>query len=631
MRRAWIAVALAAGSVFSITGLSIPAGADTLTLANRFAPSGTVTVDPASTPGLNATASAVVAAPTSAVPITPSSRTGGCSDRSETNVRANQECTTQSAPGFFGRGQSQNETAVAVNPTDPRNVIITQNDYRFGDGRCGVDWSMNGGRTWGSQLAPSGFTAPGFTAPRHYWDAGGDTSVAYDSTGEAYLMCQVFNRGTTSDLGGDASAFFVFRSADGGASWSFPGSPVVQSDGTGADGIGLLDKEYMTIDGGAASPYRDRIYTTWTQYSPDFTSAPIYLSYSDDHGVSWHSTGAISGSSTDLCPINFSGAPAGTCDGDQFSDPFVAPNGDVYVVFVSQNNCAGALAALGFPCTGDPNDNHAQVLLVKSTDGGNTFGAPVKVSDYYELPDCATYTGFDFGRACVPTQPLSGTSIFRAANYPTGVALSNTAIEVDFGSYINRNSNPTLGNCSPAGFSPNTFINTYDGVGDVGGCNNDIVRSLSTDGGASFAGSAAPVSSLPSVTALKPLTDQWFHWTASSSRGAVVSFYDRSYGDAEATGFMDFTLARADGSPIRLTDASMPPSNEFPDANGFSVFMGDYTGIAVGADGRAHPAWEDTRNPIFSFDTSGDARVLVPVGFGGDIYTRSLRIFGEHG
>jgi hypothetical protein len=581
-------------------------------------------VDPVSTPQFEASASAGVAA--TAAAITPSSRTGGCSDRSATNVRANQECTTQSAPGFSGRGQSQNETAVAVNPTDPRNVLISQNDYRFGDGRCGVDWSLDGGRTWGSQLAPSGFTAPGFTAPRHYWDAGGDTSVGFDSTGEAYLMCQVFNRGPTSDLDGNASGFFLFRSADGGASWSFPGSPVAQSDGTGADGIGLLDKEYMTIDAGAASPYLDRIYVTWTQYSPDFTSAPIYLSYSDDHGVSWHSSGAISGSSADLCPINFSGAPAGTCDADQFSDPFVAPNGDVYVAFVNANNCSGVLRSMGFPCTGNRNDNHNQVLIVKSTDGGSTFGSPVKVSDYYELPDCATYTGFDFGRACVPTQPLSGTSIFRAANYPSGVAVSDTALEVDFGSYINENSNPTLGNCAPAGLNSATFLNKYHGVGDAGGCNNDIVRSVSTDGGASFAGSAAPVSSLPSVATSGPLTDQWFQWTATlSSGGVVVSFYDRSYGDAESTGFMDFTLTRIGGSPVRVTDASMPPSNEFPDANGFSVFMGDYTGIAVGSDGRIHPAWEDTRNPIFSFDGSGDVRVLVPVGFGGDIYTRSVK------
>ena len=622
MRRKIVGVvALAAAVMFLSGGLFQPAGADVYTMANRFAPSGTVTVDPLSTPQVLASASAQIAA--AAAAIVPSIRSGGCSDHSVTNVRANQECTNQSAPGFFGRGQSQNETAVAVNPTNPRNILISQNDYRFSDGRCGINWSMDGGRTWGSQLAPQGFSAPGFAAPRHYWDAGGDTSVGFDSSGEAYLMCQQFNRGGTSDLGGDGSAFLLFRSADGGASWSFPGSIVAESDGTGADGIGLLDKEYMTIDTNAKSPFKDRIYVTWTQYSPDFTSAPIYLAFSDDHGETWNNVGGISGSSVDLCPINLSGAPAGTCDNNQFSDPFVGPDGNLYVVFVNFNNCAGAF---GPPCTGPLNDNHNQVLMVKSTDGGATFGAPVKVADFYDLPDCATYTGFDFGRSCVPTQPLSGTSIFRAANYPSGVAFGNDAIEVDFGSYLNQHSNPRLGNCSPAGVSPDTFLDLYDGVGSTGGCNNDIVRSVSLDGGASFSGTSTPVWSLPSVPAPSPLTDQWFQWTAKTNFAAIVSFYDRSYGDAESSGFMDFTLTRIGGSPIRLTDVSMPPSNEFPDVNGYSLFMGDYTGIAMGSDGKAHPAWEDTRNPIFTFDTSGDARVLIPAGFGGDIYTRSLQI-----
>ncbi len=69
----------------------------------------------------------------------------------------------------------------------------------------------------------------------------------------------------------------------------------------------------------------------------------------------------------------------------------------------------------------------------------------------------------------------------------------------------------------------------------------------------------------------------------------------------------------------------MPPSNEFPDVNGYSVFMGDYTGIAMGSDGKAHPAWEDTRNPIFTFDPTVTQGSLIPAGFGGDIYTRSLK------
>jgi hypothetical protein len=92
-----------------------------------------------------------------------------------------------------------------------------------------------------------------------------------------------------------------------------------------------------------------------------------------------------------------------------------------------------------------------------------------------------------------------------------------------------------------------------------------------------------------------------------------------------STGNMDFTLAKPSGF-VRVTDASMPPANDFPASNSvtYSTFMGDYTGLAVGSDGKAHPAWEDTRNTISTFNESGDARTLTVFGFGGDIYTRSL-------
>ena len=93
--------------------------------------------------------------------------------------------------------------------------------------------------------------------------------------------------------------------------------------------------------------------------------------------------------------------PAGVCDANQFAQPFTAPNGDLYVVFQNFNNAL----------TGD--DNRNQMLLVKSTDGGVSFGPPVKVSDFYDLPDCLTYTGHDAFRSCVPTAPLSDRSIFR--------------------------------------------------------------------------------------------------------------------------------------------------------------------------------------------------------------------------
>ena len=114
-------------------------------------------------------------------------------------------------------------------------------------------------------------------------------------------------------------------------------------------------------------------------------------------------------------------------------------------------------------------------------------------------------------------------------------------------------------------------------------------------------------------------------WTASTpSGGTVVSYYDRQYGDDQTNGSLDMTMAvESGGSTVhsRLTDQTLPPSNEFPDTNGFSLFLGDYTGLAVGSDGIAHPVWSDTRNGVFTFDTSGDPRDPLFAGFGSDVYT----------
>jgi hypothetical protein len=301
--------------------------------------------------------------------------------------------------------------------------------------------------------------------------------------------------------------------------------------------------------------------------------------------------------------------------------PFTAPNGDVYVTFQNFNNCSGAI---GPPCEGDPGDNHNQMLVVKSTDGGASFGDPVKVTDFYDLPDCFAYTGQSFGRACVPTAPLSGTSVFRATNYPSPVAVSNTRVVIDFGSYINPHSNSELGNCTPDGFSGDTGLNVYIGVGRIGGCNNDILRSVSTDGGLTFTGTTHPPSDLPAVNDEGRIAaDQWWQWTAATPSGRVAtSYYDRKYDSAQSNGFMDITLA-VGGSHVKVTDQSLPPSNEFPSSEGYSTFLGDYSGLAVGEDGMIRPFWTDTRNPIYTFDGTTGSSVFA--GYGADAYTRAIR------
>jgi hypothetical protein len=92
--------------------------------------------------------------------------------------------------------------------------------------------------------------------------------------------------------------------------------------------------------------------------------------------------------------------------------------------------------------TASATDNRNQVLLAKSTDGGHTFSAPVKVSDYYDPPDCDTYqgAGADPGRARVPEKGTSTKPVFRATSYPAGAVDPNNpgVVAVTTGSSITR-------------------------------------------------------------------------------------------------------------------------------------------------------------------------------------------------
>ena len=87
--------------------------------------------------------------------------------------------------------------------------------------------------------------------------------------------------GTTNILN-TSSGIYLFRStANGGASWNFPGRPAVeQFDNTGAI---LLDKPYMTVDNHVGSPFQDRIYVTYTLFAANGT-AYIFEVYSNDYG-----------------------------------------------------------------------------------------------------------------------------------------------------------------------------------------------------------------------------------------------------------------------------------------------------------------------------------------------------------
>jgi len=568
-----------------------------------------------------------------------------CPVNQSSNIKVNQNCLNLTDPDLQGRGQAQNEESIAADPNQPNHMIASYNDYRRGDGTCGVSYSLDKGRTWNETTVPNGFTRntitpapsqsppPGPLYPREYWQASGDTSVGWDSKGNAYLSCQMFKRGPATAGDPDrASGFFVFRSTqNNGASFNFPGRSVFET-GFQRSFLPLEDKQFMGIDnnpnkcagspatatpGASCTPFQDRIYVTWTEFAPNGT-AFIYEAYSSDYAEHFSPRHLVSLNSP-LCPNDYGLGTADTCNENQFSQPFVGPDGVLYVIFNNFNNAA---------TFGTGPDNRNQILMVKSLDGGITFSNPVKVSDFYDLPDCATYQqGHDFGRACVPEKNATANSIFRATNLGSGAVnpTNPNQVVVTFGSYINRHSSEVNG-CVPTGFDPATGQNLFTGVKTIGACNNDILISVSNDGGNTFTGTTVDPRALPSVNtdAGQATTDQWWQWIAFTKNGKLAtSYYDRQYGSDELTGFSDVSLSGtgdANGTSFavsRVSSGSMPFPTQFPDPHSVSrpdsaggTFWGDYTGLT--AVDNAYPFWSDTRDPDLFVCTDSAGNVTLP-------------------
>jgi hypothetical protein len=556
-----------------------------------------------------------------------------CPNNQSSNIKVNQNCLNLTDPDLQGRGQAQNETFIKVDPNQPSHIVAGYNDYRRGDGTCGASYSLDGGRSWNDSTMPNNFVRGDFiTRPREYYQASGDPSVDWDSKGNAYYSCQMFKRGRATSGDVDRSnGLYVFRSTQNfGASWNFPGRPVTENANLANNLLPLADKQFMAVDhnqtvcssavttapgktaaGTPCTPFQDRIYVTWTEFAPNGT-AFIYESHSADYGEHFSPRHLVSINSQ-LCVNNYGiVTPDGNCNENQFSQPFVGPDGVLYVIFNNYNN----------PETlGQTPDNRNQILISRSFDGGDTFEAPHKVADFYDLPDCATYqAGHDFGRACVPEKGPTTNSIFRASNYASGEVnpTDPSQVVVTFASYINRNSKESKG-CTPTGFSPATGQNLFTGVKTAGACNNDILVSVSNDGGATFTGTTIDPRALQSATndPGQRTTDQWFQWLAFTKNGKLAtSYYDRQYGTDEVTGYSDVSISGSGGSPYttwnvqKVTNSSLPIPTQFPEG-AFSTFWGDYAGLTAATN--ANPLWSDTRDPdLFACPGAGGTGFAQP-------------------
>src|SRR5438105_8585665 len=125
-----------------------------------------------------------------------------------------------------------NEVDIAINPTNPSNLVAGWNDYGPG-GSCGIGWSIDGGKSWHTDWL-RGVTPEGGNPTYDY--GAGDPSVGFLNDGTAIFTCNAWSNKKPT-------AIFVTTSKDGGQTWAAP--QLVASAETKA---GNLDHPMMTID-----------------------------------------------------------------------------------------------------------------------------------------------------------------------------------------------------------------------------------------------------------------------------------------------------------------------------------------------------------------------------------------------
>lgn len=287
------------------------------------------------------------------------------------------------------------EPTICINPMDENHIVA-------GAILDKVYVSKDGGESWTQNSMQSSYGVYGDPVIRANYK--GDFFYAHLSNpdGKAYESESFLDR------------IVIQKSEDGGYTWSdgsytLPRSPKDQ------------DKQWLTVD-----PKDNTVYVTWTEFdlynSKDVNDhSRILFSRSDDDGASW----------TD--PVVLSEKEGDCIDDDQTTEgavPDVGPDGQVYVawsydeniyfdksydkgktwldndIFVTEqrggwvfdipglNRCNGmpvtrADRSIG-PHRGDiyinyaeqvPGSDNTEILLVKSSDEGQTWSAPVKVND----------------------------------------------------------------------------------------------------------------------------------------------------------------------------------------------------------------------------------------------------------
>jgi hypothetical protein len=478
-----------------------------------------------------------------------------------------------------GNAAPQNETSIAVDPNNPNIVVGSANDYvtrtwactisgtpcsALGDGYSGAYLSIDGGQSWVAKSTDPDNLGTLIPGVEHLtggpYGGGGDPAVAFDSRGHVFFAGLGFNR---SD---PASGVEVSKGTIVGDSltWSQP-SWVTQTNNKAA----FNDKEWVAADHYSASPFRDRVYVSYTRFifsaSGNYVQSPIFSSFSSDGGQTFSN------------PISISqNAHYG-----QGSRPVVAPDGSVYIFWDGSTRLAATNS----------------IYMVKSTDGGVTWSSPSAVAPLQDIgtlkdtkfrvnsypavaagPDGSLYTTWTSStKDTATTYDPSSFCAYAAAEPARCHAQAVYSKSIDGGA-----------TWSAPDAVPGTAINRL-AVGYPGSAGTTLSPPAASPADSVFP--AVSVSSTGNVyfsSYVADVVSPWQSCTKYDPKGSVNCLITGPYINNSK---LNYIVSKLGGATQVATTAPINTRYQFRGG-----FIGDYTDLAVGSDDVAHPLWTDTNN-----------------------------------
>ncbi len=335
-----------------------------------------------------------------------------------------------------------------------------------------------------------------------------DPTVEWTSDGTAWSTTIGINAAETN------LQMRAYKSTNGGATWTFDAT-----FSTGANN----DKQIIWVDHSATSAFKDNIYAIWHNGNPAF------INHRTGPTGSWQTPVQVSGSET-----------TGTAIGD---DVKTNANGDVFGFF--------------------PDTGSRRINVVKSTNGGVSFAAPVRLG--------STFASFEFA---IPAD-----------------ASRQVLVYISGGAYRNGTTNNVYATWNDLSGASGCTSGAGPGTNAASTCKSRIWFARSTDGGTTWSAAAK-------LNDQSGLNDQFFPWmVVDETTGKVaISYYD-TVGDSTRKSTNVYYQSSTDGgvtwsTPFKVTTAS---TNETTTGADSGNQYGDYSGIS-GIAGTFFPTWTDRRS-----------------------------------